>query len=74
MARTKRTPCPTGIDSEKPWKNTADHKGWMKPGRKAKVYLHKGAKAKAKMAVKTAKDFDEMVIDPVKKTDIWNYN
>lgn len=51
-----------------------DGKKSRKPGRKAKVYLHKGHKAKAKMAVKTAKDFDELVVPVPKKSDVWLCN
>lgn len=55
-----------------------DRKKGSKPGKRAKTYLHKGEKAKLKAAVKSvekgAKDPDETVIAPGKKTDAWRYN
>lgn len=55
-----------------------DRKKSRKPGRKAKVYLHKGEKAKLKAAVKRVekgvKDPDETVIAPGKRTDVWRFN
>lgn len=55
-----------------------DRKKGSKPGKRAKTYLHKGEKAKLKAAVKSvekgAKDPDETVIAPGKRTDAWRYN
>jgi len=51
-----------------------DKKKTFKPGRKAKGWLHKGQKAKAKMALKTAKDFDDAVIPDPPKSDVWRFN
>ncbi len=51
-----------------------DGKKSRKPGRKAKVYLHKGRKAKPKEALRKMVDPDELVMPVEKRTDIWRYN
>lgn len=56
----------------------ADGKKSHKPGKRAKVYLHKGEKAKQKAAVKRAAkgkvDLEELIVETPPKSDIWDYN
>ncbi len=65
---------PITNDPEITWKDTADRKKWHKPSKKAKVYLHKGRKAKLKQALRQADDYDNLPVPKEPKSDVWNYN
>jgi len=56
------------------WRAHRDKKKSSKPGTNAKIYLHKGRKAKPKAALKTAKDYDDMSLPLDKTSDVWKYN
>lgn len=50
-----------------------DRKKRHKPGRKAKIFLHKGQKAKPKQALRAARDYDNLPHPKQPRTDVWLY-
>lgn len=70
MSRTKRTKDPYRDD----WKATADHKPWFKPPAAFKKAAASKRKARARQAVRTMADPEELILPAEKRTNEWDYN